>query len=48
MKNKNKELPVWFKVETIIFLFFLGALSVNYFNYFEKINNFELIHLINQ
>lgn len=28
---KKKELPIWFKIETLIFIFFSGAIGISFF-----------------
>jgi len=28
---KKKEFPIWFKIETMLFAFFSGAIGINYF-----------------
>ena len=39
---KKKELPIWFKVETIVFLFFAGAIGINYLKMSAGLNGSDL------
>lgn len=44
---RKKELPIWFKVETITFIFFSGAMVVSYFEMTKDSDSqFLLIKLI--
>ncbi len=43
---KKKELSIWFKVETIVFLFFTGAIGINYLKMSAGLDNSELEALL--
>ncbi len=43
---KKKELPIWFKIETITFLFFSIALGISYFRKANGLNDFDAQYLL--
>jgi len=40
---RKKEFPIWFKVETMIFLFFSGAVVISYFQNEDIVNSKSLL-----
>jgi hypothetical protein len=46
MLKRKKEMPIWFKIQTIGFLFFSGAVVVSYFGTREEGLLFKLLVLL--
>gem|GEM_PF-2742348 len=45
MKKRKKELPLWFKIETIIFVIFSVAVGFSYFDRIENLNGLDTYYL---
>ncbi|MCK5080792.1 MAG: hypothetical protein KAQ63_01400 [Candidatus Moranbacteria bacterium] len=43
---RKKELPIWFKVETIVFLFFSGAIGISCFKMSQELSDVDAQYLL--
>ena len=46
MVKRKKNFPLWFKIETIIFLIFSVAIGASYFNKIDVLNEIEAHYLL--
>jgi len=46
MVKRKKNFPLWFKIETIIFLIFSVAIVASYFNKIDVLNEIEAHYLL--